>query len=204
MLNYFKNNQGMTLIEMLIVVFLFSILMVALGNTVASLYSAHSHIISQTYQVNNARQGVQTFVRDAREMTFSDNGVFPLARMEEHLIGFYSDIDTDDSVEYVEYELIAETTLVKRIHNAVGTPATYNKSVPDEVHILSIYVQNILQDKPTFTYYDMNGMVATPESLITDIRFVTIQIIVNIDPVRNPGEFMLRSSAALRNIIGNI
>jgi hypothetical protein len=30
------------------------------------------------------------------------------------------------------------------------------------------------------------------------------KIIVNIDPVRDPGEFMLKSSAALRNLKPNL
>lgn len=197
-------KKGMTLVEMLIVTFLFSILMIALGNTVSSLYKANSYTISQSYQISNARKGVQALTRDVREMTFADDGTFPLARMEEHLIGFYSDIDRDDSVEYVEYELATSTILTKRIYNATGTPTTYDTSVADETYILSEYVQNIIQGTSTFMYYDTYGNQSTATSSITDIRYITIQLIVNIDPIRNPGQFMLRSSAALRNVIDNI
>jgi prepilin-type N-terminal cleavage/methylation domain-containing protein len=198
------NHKGMTLVEMLVVIFLFSLLMIAIGNTVASLYKANSYSISQSYQVSNARKGVQTLIRDVREMTFADDGTFPLARMEPHLIGFYSDIDRDDSVEYVEYELATTTRLTKRIYNATGTPTTYNTASPDEVYILSEFVQNRNQSTSTFFYYDTYGNEATATSSVTDIRYITIQSIVNIDPIRNPGQFMLRYSAALRNVIDNI
>ena len=200
-----KNKQkGMTLVEMIIVTFLFSILMIALGNSVASLYKVNSYTVSQAYQVSNARKGVQALIRDVREMTFADDGTFPLARMESHLIGFYSDIDRDNSVEYVEYELATTTRLVKRVYNATGSPTTYNLSSPDEEYILSEYVQNLIQGTSTFFYYDTNGNEATATSSVTDIRFITVQAIVNIDPIRNPGQFMLRYSAALRNVIDNI
>jgi len=49
-------------------------------------------------------------------------------------------------------------------------------------------------------YYDAEGSLATATSTVTDIRYVGVSIIVNIDPVRDPGQYMLRSSAALRNL----
>ena len=199
-----QSIKGMTLVEMLVVVFLFSILMIALGNTVASLYKSNAYTVGQTYQVSNARRGVQALIRDVREMTFADDGTFPLARMEPHLIGFYSDIDRDSSVEYIEYELATTTILTKRVYNATGTPVTYDTSSPDETYILSEYVQNRNQSTSTFFYYDTYGNPTTATSSVTDVRFISIQSIVNIDPIRNPGQFMLRYSAALRNVIDNI
>jgi hypothetical protein len=52
-----------------------------------------------------------------------------------------------------------------------------------------------------FVYYDEDGKKATATTTATDIRYVGVNIIVNIDPVRDPGEYSLRSSAALRNLI---
>jgi len=197
-------NKGMTLVEMIMVTALFSMLMIALGNTVANLYKANAYNIAQSYEVSHARRGVQSLSRDMREMTFADDGTFPLARMEDHIIGFYSDIDRDDSVEYVEYELATSTFFIKRIYNAVGTPVSYDTSTPDETYILSEYVQNIVQGDATFFYYDANGNLATPTSTVTDIRYISAKLVVNVDPIRNPGEFQLHASAALRNIINNI
>jgi hypothetical protein len=141
-------------------------------------------------------------VRDIREMTFADDGSFPIARMEANRIGFYSDIDRDNSVEYVEYEL-ATTTLSKRIYGATGNPPVYG-TTPESTHILSEYVQNLVQATSTFYYYDSEGNPVTVSSDITDIVYIAAQIIVNIDPIRDPGEFMLKSSAALRNLKENI
>ena len=190
--------QGLTLVETIVVVTIFSLLMIGVANSIAAFYRFNAYTIAQAYQVAEARRGVERLVRDVREMTYADDGTFPLARMEEHLIGFYSDIDRDDSVEYVEYELAGEA-LEKRVYNATGTPPVYEVS-PSEVDTLSPYVQNQNQGVVTFAYYDGVGNPATATSTVIDIRYVETQIVVNIEPVRHPGEFMLRSSAALRNL----
>lgn len=193
--------KGFTLVEMLVVVALFGVISIALGEGIASFYRFNGYTLAQSYQVSYARQGMEQLVRDLREMTFADDGTFPLEQMEDNRIGFYSDIDRDDSVEYVEYELI-DTTLTKKIFNATGSPPVY-ELVPDSEVAVSEYVQNYLQSIPMFVYYDTEGKVATATTTVTDIRYVEVTIIVNIDPVRDPGEYMLRSSASLRNLKGS-
>lgn len=195
--------RGMTLVEMLFVIFLFTILMTAIMNSVNLLYRSNEITISQAYQIDSAKKGVDTLVRDLREMTFADNGAFPLAVMEDHKIAFYSDIDRDDSVEYVEFELISSTTLIKNIYNAVGKPSVY-PSTPDETYTISRYVQNLVQSTSTFTYFDAQGNAADGSTPVVDIRYVKMHFIIDIDPARDPGEFILYSSAALRNLKDNL
>jgi len=186
-------------VEVIVVLAIFSIVSIAISESATSFYRFNAYTIAQTYEVSDARKGMELLVRDMREMTFADDGTFPLARMEDDLIGFYSDIDRDDSVEYVEYE-VATTTLFKRVYNATGSPPTYNTTVPDSTLTISEYIQNNLQSTTTFVYYDGEGFPATPTSTVTDIKYIQAKIIVNIDPLKNPGQFMLRSSAALRNL----
>lgn len=202
--NKYLSHTGFTLVESVMVVALFALMMLVIANSIAAMYRYNAYTIAQAYQVRNARQGIQSLVRDIREMTFADNGSFPLVEMEDHLISFYSDIDRDDSVEYVEYELIASTTLYKRIYNAIGTPPTYNMSTPDETYILSEYVQNIIQGTSTFAYYDSTGTEIVSAASLVDVRYVEAKLIINIDPIRDPGQYMLRSSAALRNVKDNL
>ena len=54
-----------------------------------------------------------------------------------------------------------------------------------------------------FRYYDESG-VESSTSTVTEIKYVGVQVIVNIDPIRDPGEFMLRASASLRNLSDNL
>lgn len=194
-----KTRRGFTLTETVVVVALFTIIMLAIMESIAAFYRLNAYTIAQAYQVDHARRGTEQLVRDLREMTYADNGTFPITLMEEYRAGFYSDIDRDDSVEYIEYSL-SSTTLYKKVFSATGTPLTYSTTTPESTTTLSEYVQNELQNIPIFVYYDMNGNPATATTTVTDIRYVEVSVIVNIDPIRDPGQYMLRSSAALRNL----
>ena len=201
-----ESQWGMTLVEAIVAVTIFTVAMLAITTGATRLYKLNGYMIAQSYQVDYARRGMDLLVRDIREMTYADDGAFPLAVMTEHEIGFYSDIDRDDNVEYIEYELIGtgSTTLQKRVYNSSGTAPFYDFSTPDETYTLSEYVQNSIFGSSTFVYYNGNGATASSATPITDIRYIEAQIIVNVDPIRDPGQYMLRSSAALRNLKDNL
>lgn len=190
---------GFTLIEMLLVIALTTLVSGALISGIVAFYRYNDYAIAQAYQVSYARQGVDIMIRDLREMTYADDGTFPLVSMSSTSVSFYSDIDRDNSVEYVRYRL-STTTLIKHIFDATGTPPVYSTTTPSATIILSEYVQNSLQNLPIFTYYDEQGTEAVATTTLTDIRYIGVSVIVNIDPIRDPGQFMLQSSAALRNL----
>ncbi len=196
-------SKGFTLVETLVVVSIFTILSLAIANSIDSFYKYNSYTIAQANQVDHARRGIEFLVRDMREMIYADNGAFPLVAMSSSSISFYSDIDRDDSVEFVEYRL-ASTTLYKYIYDASGSPPVYSTTTPNQTSIISEYVQNILQGQSIFKYYDLNGNEAVATTSITDIRYISASLIINIDPLRDPGEFTLRSSASLRNLKENL
>lgn len=195
--------HAFTLTETLVILGLYVLIMAMVTGAVQSLYESSGYASAQAREVDNARRGMTMLVRDLREMTYAEDGTFPVARIEPHVIGFYSDIDKDDSVEYVEYEL-ATTTLYKRTYAATGTPPSYDFSSPEETAILSRYVQNINQGTSTFFYFDTNTQPLGGGSLLTDVRYIRAQIIVNIDPVRSPGEYLLRNGVAPRNLKDNL
>lgn len=184
--------------EVVVVVSLSTIVMLAIANVITNFYRYNDYTVAQVSELAEARRGVSFLVRDLREMTFADNGQFPLVETSSTTVIFFSDIDRDDSVELVEYTLDS-TVLRKHIYDAVG--ATYSTSTIDETHTVSSYVQNGVEGNPIFRYYDLNGEEATSTTSIADLRYITLDLTVNVDPVRNPGEYTLRSSAALRNII---
>ncbi|MCD5381028.1 MAG: prepilin-type N-terminal cleavage/methylation domain-containing protein [Candidatus Pacebacteria bacterium] len=198
-----KNNQGMTLVEVVVVVGIFTVLSLGISTSVTSLYKNNSYAISQAEEIDNARRGMTQWNRDVKEMTTAEDGTYPVAVIEEHRFGYYSDTDQDSSVEYVEY-VLATTTLTKYKYNATGTPAAYSTTTPDSIETLSLYVQNINEATSTFTYFDNAGLQLSSTSPIVDVKYIKAQIIVNIDIARSPGEFMLRSSVAPRNLKDNL
>jgi hypothetical protein len=201
--NTFGSSVGMTLMETVIAIGIYVVLMLVVFSSITSLYLTNAYALEQSNEVNSARVGITQWNRDAKEMITAEDGTWPLAIIEPHRMGYYSDTDQDDSVEYVLYELIG-TTLTKSVFNPSGTPVSYNLSTPDQVQTLSTYVQNINQATSTFSYFDNGGNQLTAISPILDVRYIRMQLIVNIDPARNPGEFMLRSSLAPRNLKDNL
>lgn len=188
---------GMTLVETIVVLSIFTVLSIAIGQAVSSFYRYNSYTIAQSYQVDHARRGVEFLVRDLREMTYSDGGAFPLISYATSTISFYSDIDRDDSVEKVEYELNGQV-LYKYTYNATGSPAIYPDD-PSRTETISEYVHNNLEDVTLFTYYDREGNELAVGNL-SDVRHIEVSLIVNVDPIREPGKYHLRSSASLRNL----
>lgn len=196
-------TSGMTLIEAMIAIGIYTILMLAIFTSILTLYQFNAYSLEQSNEVDNARRGVTQWNRDVKEMTTGEDGTWPMAILEEHRLGYYSDTDQDESVEYVEYEL-SSTTLRKFTYNPSGSPATYDLSTPDLEEILSLYVRNIEDGIPTFTYFDNAGTQLASTSPVIDVRYIQMEIVVNIDPIRNPGEFVLRSSLAPRNLKDNL
>ena len=202
-MNVSAKQYGMTLIEVLLVVSIFTVLGAVIFTSIQSIYRYNATAFSQADEVSNARRGLTTLSRDLREMTYAEDGAFPVVITEPNRMAFYSDIDKDANVEYVEYEL-SSTTLYKRTHNPTGNPPVYDFATPDETIALSEFVQNDLNATSTFFYFDTNGTQLSTSSLLTDVRYIQAQIIVNIDPIASPGEFMLRTSVAPRNLKDNL
>jgi type II secretory pathway pseudopilin PulG len=202
--NYQTGSKGFTLVEILVVIAINTMLMGVVLMSIVQFYKSNDSITAQAYEVDSARRGLMTWVRDARELTYAANGAFPLVTVLPNKFGFYSDVNRDNNVEYVEYELIG-TNLYKRVYYPTGYPPVYNLASPNETNILSIYVQNITQNQPTFKYYNNLGVSpASSTASISDIRYIEARIIVNIDPINHPGEFMLHGSAAPRNLKDNL
>lgn len=188
-------KKGMTFIEMIVAISIFSLLSLVIVESIVRLYKYNAYSFEQTNEVESARRGMTQWGSDVKEMVTAEDGTYPLAVIEEHKLGYYSDTDLDNSVEYVEY-ILATTTLTKYTYNATGSPAAYNLSSPDTAEILSVYVRNISQNIPTFVYYNSAGAAVASTSPLIDVRYIGAKIVVNIDPVRFPNEFMLSSSAA--------
>ncbi len=195
--------SGFTLTEMLVVIGIFTILSLSITTAITELYKLNTYSIFQTTEVDNARRGMTQWNRDVKEMITAEDGNYPIAVIDEHILGYYSDTDQDESVEYVEY-ILATTTLTKFVYNSTGSPATYDLSTPDSIETLSLYVQNIAQGTSTFLYYDNNGAQLSSTSPIIDVKYIRAQLIVNIEPTLYPGEFLLRSSVAPRNLKDNL
>lgn len=188
--------------EMLVVITTFSLVVVAVATSITMFYRANMSTVEQSFQVNSARRGVKLLVRDIREAIYSDEGSYPVVAIATSSFSFYSDFDRDASVELTRY-FMNGTLLQKGAINATTTIPMYNPA--DEiVTMISEDVRNFELNVPVFRYFDNAGIEIFNTASVTDVAFVEVTLIVNVNPLQFPNEFTLRSSATLRNLKTNL
>ena len=193
-----RGGRGFTLIETIVVLAIFIIVIGALVSSIRFFYRSNTHALEQSFAINSARIGIERMVKDIREAAFSDEGAYPVISMATSSFSFYSDVDEDIFVEKIRYFLDG-TDLNKGITNSSGDPLTYN-SDDEVVSLVSDNVRNNAESVDIFSYTDVSGDTMTNMASTTDLRFTTIEVIVNVNPIRLPNNFSLRSSATLRNV----
>lgn len=192
---HFDYSRGLTFIEMLVTVAIFTIIMIAITDSVRFFYRANTSSLEQTIQINSARRGVEFMVRDIREAQNSESGAHPIASMSSTTLTFYSDTDADDDIERIHYEL-TDTTLFRNVIEPTGSAYIG----PGVTTTVSEHVRNFEEPAPVFEYRDQNDNLITDYTQIGDVRSVRVNMIVNILPIRAPEEFTLSSSATIRNL----
>jgi len=189
----------MTLIEALVWVSIFTMAMLALTTSVLYFYRTSDYAIEATSATASAQRGVDLLVRTIREASYASDGAYPVVSIATSSFIFYADIDSDSAIEQVHYYL-SGTSLTKGIVDPTGDPPSYSAS--EATSTVSEYVHNADEGASLFTYYDASGSEVTDYTKIGDVRFVTVNLLVDVNPIRSPTIITLRSSAALRNLIG--
>ena len=194
----------MTLVEILVSLSIFSIIIMAITYSVTAFYSYNAYGLEQSQAIDSARRGIEPSINNIREATYSDEGAYPIISAAANSFSFYSDVDRDNSIEKVRLYLETDTnTFKKGLTESAGDPPTYD-SQPETLFTLADNVRNVEQSVNIFKYYDNTGTEVINLSNVSSIAFVTMSVIVNVNPVRAPNDFTLRASAALRNLKSNL
>lgn len=196
------NNNGMTLIEMLVYLSIFSIIILVITYSALSFYRYNAYGMEQLKAVDSARRGIDPTVNNIREATYSDEGAYPIISATANSFSFYSDVNGDNDIEKVRLYLDINT-FKKGITESSGNPLTYDGQ-PEALFTLAENVRNVEQGTNIFKYYDNTGAEVVDLANVSSISFVTMSVIVNVNPVRAPNDFTLRASAALRNLKANL
>ncbi len=94
-----------TLIETLVALGIFGLIIVLVFSLISVLYRTQGYSWQQSLAIDEARRGVETIVKEAREAKQGDDGSFVIEQAGDKEFIFYSDIDQDDQVERVRYFL---------------------------------------------------------------------------------------------------
>ncbi|TSC86943.1 MAG: hypothetical protein G01um10148_48 [Parcubacteria group bacterium Gr01-1014_8] len=190
-------SRGITFIEVLVSITVFTFAMLAIVSSVLYFYRTNTYVIEQASAVNAAQRGIEEMVKTMREISYASNGAYPVAAVGPQEVTFYADIDSDPLIERVRY-YVQGISLLRDVTDPTGDPPVYGAA--QTTSVISETVRNIEQATTTFQYYDMNGAEITNFAQIAYVRFITMNVIVNVDPNRLPNQLTLRSTAALRNL----
>jgi len=204
MINKKINNQGMTLIEVMIATSLFVLLFG--GFVEMLLWANHGKDVvwEQLTTQNEGRKVVQDFVNDLRRANFSNIGAYPLEIAQSQQIVFYSNVDLDNWLERTRYFLDGKV-FKKGITKPSGTPLTYpiiNEVITEVAHDVANATNSV------FYYYDQSftGVTDTPMSYpinVLDVRVIGIQLMLEEKPNVSPAPFYIEAKTSVRNLKTN-
>lgn len=197
-MRFFHSQRGLSLLETIVWVSVTLIVVIAISDTLIAMYRASGYSIQEASAISSAQRGVDELVKEIREASYASNGAYPIVSMAPNDIVFYANTDSDELVERVHY-YVSGTELYRGVLKPSGDPYTYTGA--ESVSTISDYVQNLNDGQNTFTYYDENGALIADFTKIGSVRYVVINLNIDVDPNRSPVVLTLRSSAAMRNVL---
>lgn len=199
-----KIESGLTLVETIAALSIFSIALAAVFTFISQGLKAQNMNFQQIVAQSNARYALKTITTELRGAQYSEEGDYPIAQAENNNLVFYSDIDSDGKTEKLRYFL--EGKEIKRgITKAQGIPLKYNP-VSEKITTFVKYVE--MNNEPIFKYYEgtytgAESPLPTPANL-GKIRLIHITLIIDVNPNRTPPPLSLKTQVVLRNLKDNL
>lgn len=205
-LHAYRSQKGLTLIELLIGMAIFSFLGVTIITLQVLLIQSQEFTIQSIFTLDNANASLRTLITELRSASVAQNGAFPLEEAQDQQIIFYSNVDDDDEVERLRYFLDG-TDFKKGTINPEGFPVTYPQA-NESLRTVAEHIQN--GSDPIFTYYNSdwpsdqtNNPLSTPAPL-DQVTLVKINIRVNTDPSHPERELTLEPAVQIRSLNQNL
>lgn len=101
----FNFRRGFTLIETLVAIFIFALAIGAISGLILTVYRTQNYTWQQSIAIDEARQGIETMVKEIREARSGEDGSYPIEKAEDKEFIFFADIDNDGKAERVRYFL---------------------------------------------------------------------------------------------------
>jgi type II secretory pathway pseudopilin PulG len=195
-------QAGMTLIEAVVWIAVFTAVMITLTQSLLYFYRANRYTLQEADAISSAQHGMDVVVRALRTASYSNNGAYPIISIGPNQISFYANVVKNDPLIQQVRFFVQGTSLLEGTIEPSGDPLTYASS-SETITTLTKYAQNLTLATSTFTYFDQNGSSVSNYASYNNVRFVTINLIVDVSTTSLPTQLTLLSSAALRNLVGH-
>jgi prepilin-type N-terminal cleavage/methylation domain-containing protein len=202
-----KNNKtaGFTLIEMLIAIFIFALISIAIVALVSNVFVSSSKQSGLLADSDQARRVAFSIINELRNSQPSSTGAYSLESAGNQTLIFFANIDGGTDTERVRY-YVQSGKLYKGITKPSGNPLAYNTA-----NERTGVVQNNLANgvNPVFYYYD-GDYTGTQSALsqpvdVTDVKLVKLDLkVYNKAGVANTNFYSVAASGSVRNLKVNL
>ncbi len=202
--NQQKLRSGFSIIEVLVAIFILSLVGAAVVTFQKDVFSLNTIISNSLTAQDEARRTLKMMTAEIRPLSPSSVGAYPIAEADPTSFIFYSDIDNDQLKEQVRYFLDGPI-LKKGVIKPSGAPLAYNPAN----EIISEVIHDVANGAtPIFNYYDTNYDGTTPPLAqpvdIPTVRLIKITIVIDKDSNRAPGPITLTTQVSMRNLKDNL
>jgi prepilin-type N-terminal cleavage/methylation domain-containing protein len=192
-----KHKKGFSLVEIMVVLSIFVILAMIVGEIFIQMLRIEKNIRDQISVADQARSVLNKMINELRQAKTADNGTYLLEYATSSEIIFYSNIDSDEAVERVRY-FKDGNDFKKGVIKPVGNPAEYILA-DENIIVASQFVSNS-ESEPIFSFLkEGNIQVIDTLSEIQNISLIKAFLHINTDPLINPKDFIVSVSVRIRN-----
>ncbi len=197
-----NKRQGFTVIEILIAVFIFTLIGIAVVKFQIDIFSLNTFNSANLITQESARKILKNFSAEVRSMAPSNAGAYYIDQAATSSLTFYTNINSDSNTEKVRY-FLSGTTFKKGVTNPTGN--TYdpgNETVIELAHKVDNATTSI------FSYYDENydgtsAPLNQPVN-ISDIRLIKINLIIDEGTSKSPTPLNMTTQVSIRNLKDNL
>jgi prepilin-type N-terminal cleavage/methylation domain-containing protein len=202
--NQRKKYLGMSLIEMIIAIAIFSIGMLGFTQLFLRSWKQNAYIMEMGQTSMAVSQGVNDIVQYLRKVRQGDDGSYPVVSANDNDLVVFCDYDRDNITERLHFYRSGENILMGIRKPTASLPKTYASGDAETKTIVSHIVNDA--GNPIFAYYDssypedsVNNPIHTPATA-PNVRLVQIDLHMNIDPNRPPDNVQIQSFVEIRNL----
>ena len=199
-------SGGFTLIEVLIAIFIFSLISVGIVMTVSNLFSAATRQGGLLADQDQARKLIFQATNELRNSVAGANGAYQLESVGNQQLIFFTNADPSTvTTERVRYYL-QNGKIYKGITKYSG--GVYNTSTEQ-----TLLMQNNIASStaPLFYYYDGNYIGSSTQSAlvqpvsVASVKFIKMDVrIFNKAGVQNQNSYSVTGGAAIRSVKNNL
>ncbi|MEK7636124.1 MAG: hypothetical protein AAB362_00320 [Patescibacteria group bacterium] len=193
-----QNIDGMTLIEAVIAVGIFSLIAMALVGFQSDFFQLNRLVEGGLSRENQIRKIFKSFTDEVRSASPSSVGGYLIESANGTELSFFADIDNDALKERIRY-FLSGAILKKGIIKPTGLPLAYNPAN----EIISDIVSDLVATTTVFSYYNLTTSTSTPLSVPIDVSLIRfIRMTMSLDPngPKPPGQVMFSTQVNIRNL----